>query len=207
MVTVADNGVGMPPSVLEKIFDPFFTTKEPGKGSGLGLSTAYRIVKDHGGFITVDSREGAGTTFKVYLPVKECKEDRSAPVEDDNLAGGKGKVVLIVDDEAAIREATKSVLETHGYKVMEAEDGVKAVVLFSEHQDEIDVVLMDMMMPLMDGRSTIKAMRALNPDVKIIVSTGVKKYTENNLLKDVEGVLIKPYSITTLLKTLSEAAQ
>jgi len=202
VVTVSDTGHGIRRELVDKIFDPFFTTKEPGKGSGLGLSTSYRIVKDHGGFITVDTEEGAGTTFKVYLPAT-TSGDESEPGDECKPMAGRGELIMVVDDEASVREVTKMVLEDNGYRVMVTEDGVKAVVLFAEHHDKVDAVVLDMMMPLMEGRSTIKALRELDPAVKIVVATGVKNYVEADTL-EVEAVLVKPYSTHTLLKTLSD---
>ncbi|MBD0263935.1 MAG: PAS domain S-box protein, partial [Tolypothrix sp. Co-bin9] len=149
-ITIADTGMGIPQTIQKRIFEPFFTTKEIGKGTGLGLSTALGIIKNHGGFVNVYSEVGKGTQFQVYLP-SSAKVEIEPPCLELKSIRGNGELILVVDDEAAIREITKSTLETYNYRVLTASDGVEGVAIYAQHQQEISVVLLDMMMPWMDG--------------------------------------------------------
>jgi two-component system, cell cycle sensor histidine kinase and response regulator CckA len=205
VITIADNGVGIEPHIINKIFEPFFTTKEHSKGTGLGLSTALGIVKGHGGFINVYSEVGRGTQFKIYLPSVETPF--TAQTESStSLPVGRGELILVVDDEIAIREITKGTLEAYGYRALTAADGTEAVALYAQHKDEIRVVLTDVMMPFMDGPATIRALQKMNPQVKIIASSGL---AENARAVDaaytgVKMFLPKPYTAETLLNALAE---
>jgi PAS domain S-box-containing protein len=205
VVTVADNGVGIPAANIHKIFEPFFTTKDQGKGTGLGLSTALGIVKGHGGFINVYSEAGRGTQFKIYLPAADTPFS-VLPESSRSLPVGHGELILVVDDEIAIREITKVTLETYGYRALTAADGTEAVALYAQHKDEIRVVLTDLMMPYMDGPATIRALRKMNPQIKIIASSGL---AENVRAVEaghigVETFLPKPYTAEKLLSALAE---
>lgn len=203
---VSDTGMGIPAGVIDKIFDPFFTTKEVGKGTGLGLSTVLAIVRSHGGFINVYSEPGQGTVFTVYLP-GQSKQGPSADVADRTvLPEGEGELILVIDDEASIREITKETLETYGYEVITANDGAEGVALYSEHKRRVKAVLTDMMMPYMDGEATIRALQKINPGVKIIMASGLT--TNGKTLeashRSVHSFLTKPYTAEKLLKTLRD---
>jgi len=202
-ITIADSGVGIPPNIVNRIFEPFFTTKEYGKGTGLGLSTALGIVKSHGGFINVYSEVGRGTQFKIHLPAV----DRGIVAEVDLTASplpGHGELILVVDDEIAIREIAKGTLEAYGYRALTAADGTEAVALYAQHKDEIKVVLTDMMMPFMDGLATIRALQKLNPQVKIIASSGLSENAKaiEASSSGVKTFLTKPYTAGKLLEAL-----
>lgn len=203
-ITVADTGIGMPPEVIERIFDPFFTTKEIGKGTGLGLSTALGIIKSHGGFIEVHSEIGQGTQFKVYLPTSE--ETATQLGENSELLTGQGELVLVVDDEAAIVEIISATLGSYNYKVLTANDGIEAIALYAQHQDKINVVLIDMMMPEMDGFTAIRTLQRMNPAVKIIATSGLDSNDNVNLAMSAgaKAFLSKPYTTQALLRTLHE---
>ncbi len=205
VITVSDTGTGIPPEIIDRIFEPFFTTKEQGKGTGLGLSTSLGIVKSHSGFITVYSEVRKGTAFKVYLPAITTTETLKAEEQQHELPAGHGESILVVDDEDQIREITKKTLETHGYKVFIANDGKEAIALYSQHREPIKAVLMDMMMPVMDGEESIRRIRKINPEVKIIAVSGL---TEKDRLVKVEdltnGFLPKPYTAEKLLKAIDE---
>jgi len=205
-ISVRDTGTGIPADVIDRVFDPFFTTKEPGKGTGLGLSTALTIVKSHGGFINVYSEEGRGTEFSVYLPAVESTmteaEERLAP----ELPVGHGELILVVDDESGVREIARSTLEAYGYRVLTASDGTEAVALFAQNKNEVSVVLTDVVMPYMDGPAAIRSIQKVNPQVAIIVSSGLKSNVKR-IDWDLEGVnvfLPKPYTADILLNTLAE---
>ncbi len=204
LITVSDTGTGIPPKIIDRIFEPFFTTKEHGKGTGLGLSTALAIVKGHGGFINVYSEVGKGTAFKVYLPAIKT-EIHKACEEQPELLVGDGEWILVAEDEGSIRDVTFSILEKCGYKVVTANDGAEAVALYAENMDKIKVILMDMMMPVMDGQASIRAIRKVNPEVKII---GVSGLTEKdrfaNIADQTNAFLQKPYTAEKLLKTMHE---
>ncbi len=171
-ISVMDTGIGIPPEIQERIFEPFFTTKDLGKGTGLGLSTTLGIIKNHRGFVSVDSEIGKGTQFKVYFPaVRERTQAIHSPALEAPI--GNGELILIVDDEAGIREITKSSLEKYNYRVLTASNGVEAVTIYAQYQQQISVVLLDMMMPEMDGAIAIRKLKKINPHVKIIVISGL----------------------------------
>lgn len=207
VITVSDTGDGIPAETIDRIFEPFFTTQEPGEGTGLGLSTAFRIVKDHRAFMNVYSEVGKGTRFKVYLPAIETKESQKiGDKQIEETPVGHGGLILVVDDEASIREITRVTLEKHGYKVITANDGVAAVALYAQRKEEIRVVIMDMMMPIMDGPASIKALRKIGPNVKVISVSGLKDNAKliEIIGTDVDAFLSKPYTAETLLRTLQQ---
>lgn len=204
VITVADTGTGISPEVLERIFEPFFTTKDLGKGTGIGLSTVIGIVKSHGGFVQVHTEVGKGSQFQVFLPAIETNEMPELSEGLPTLPGGKGELILVVDDEAAIREITKESLETYAYKVLTASDGIEAIALYAQHKKDIAVVLIDMMMPSMDGPTTIRLLQKMNPTIKII---GVSGLSFNYQFDQVESIgvkafLSKPYTAKELLKNI-----
>jgi PAS domain S-box-containing protein len=206
VITVTDTGTGMPPEVVSRIFEPFFTTKEIGKGTGLGLSTALTIIRSHGGFFNVYSELNRGTQFVVYLPALAAGEAAgSAPALPD-FPAGQGELILVVDDEEAIREITKGTLETFNYRVLTAGDGTEAVALYARHGADVACVITDMMMPFMDGPATIRALQKLNPQVKIIAASGLaaqEKAAEATSL-GVRLFLSKPYTAEKLLRALAD---
>ncbi|HEY0375902.1 MAG TPA: PAS domain S-box protein [Pyrinomonadaceae bacterium] len=206
MVSVMDTGHGIPPETLNKIFEPFFTTKETGKGTGLGLSTALSIVRSHNGFINVYSEAGKGTQFSFYLPAIAVGEAAESRQEEPTLPLGHGELVLVVDDEEAIREITRGTLESFGYKVLTAADGTEAVALYAANRDEVKIVLTDMMMPFMDGPATIRALQKLNPQVKIIAASGLaaNEKAAEAASAGVKTFLPKPYTAEKLLLTLAK---
>ncbi len=203
---IEDSGTGMSPEVLEKIFDPFFTTKEVGKGTGLGLSTSQAIVKSHGGFIRVESEAGKGTRFQIFLPARiTTPADSAEHPATDEMPRGHGEVILFVDDEAAVREITYQTLESFGYQVVLASDGVEAATIYGSRGAEIAVVITDMSMPQMDGPTTIGVLRGMNPQVRIIATSGVSPnggIAGGNL--GIRHFLGKPYTAETLLRELRE---
>ena len=199
VLKVSDRGMGIPSEVQERIFDPFFTTKEKGKGTGLGLSTVMGIVKGHGGFIDLSSKEREGTTFSIYLPASEGSVDSSKGAESMELQG-KGEKILIADDEESIVYVTKDALELYNYTVLRANDGVAAVEIVASHHGEIDLAVIDMMMPFMDGSLTIRTMRKLNPHIKILAVSGMN-FDENELMQrlSIQGFMQKPFTSHALL--------
>jgi CheY-like chemotaxis protein len=208
VITITDNGSGISQKNIQTIFDPFFTTKEHSKGVGIGLATCLSIVKSHKGFINVYSELNKGTTFKVYLPAQAAKaEQQKVQVRDSKLPAGNGETILMVDDEASIRSSARKMMERFGYQVLEAKDGAEAAAVYAKNQDQIDLVLTDMSMPIMDGHALILAVRSMNPEVKIIASSGL---ASNGAISKAIGAgvkyfLPKPYTAESLLKQLNEA--
>ncbi len=203
LLSISDTGHGMDGPTREKVFDPFFTTKEPGKGTGLGLATAYGIVKQHNGYIDVISDPGRGTTFSVYLPAVEAAgEDRS--VLSDAIKGGN-ETVLVAEDDASVRRLLKKILAGHGYTVLDAVDGQDAIDTFQKHKG-IDLIILDSVMPRKNGRETYDAIRSMKPDVKALFMSG---YTKDIVLdKGVEegkvDFIAKPVSPDELLAKVRE---
>ncbi|GBE94983.1 PAS domain S-box protein [Nostoc cycadae] len=201
-LTVADNGMGMPPEILDRIFEPFFTTKDIGIGTGLGLSTVLGIIKSHGGFINVSSKVGKGTKFKLFLPAVEgCPA-----IKTENLAVplGEGELILVVDDEAKMLEIATIVLENYNYKILTASNGIEAIALYAQHKHQIKAVLMDMIMPEMDGITAIRTLQKMNPQVKIIACSGFnpqEKLTEV-VNANIQLVLPKSFTAKDLLNSL-----
>lgn len=204
MIQVEDTGTGIPQAIIDKIFDPFFTTKELGKGTGLGLSTSLAIVKSHGGFVRVFSEPGKGSRFRIYLPaLPEAQRDAPRPLASE-LPYGEGETVLVVDDEPSVRDVTRQTLEAFGYHVLVAVDGAEAVMMYAQHKDTIDVVLTDMMMPVMGGATTIQVLMKMNPEVRIIAASGI---TSNEAVakaagQAVKAFLPKPYNAEAVLTVL-----
>jgi hypothetical protein len=203
VISVTDSGTGIAESDIPKIFEPFFTTKEIGKGTGLGLSTVSGIVKSHGGFINVYSEIGKGTTFKVHIPALILSDALSSE-ERHELPRGHGELILIVDDEMSIRDITKTALESNGYNVIVAGDGTEALSLYAEQKEDVKAVLTDMMMPFMDGAATIRALRKMNPHVKIIAASGLASNEDAADGVKADLFLTKPYTAEKLLKALEK---
>ncbi|MBD2362183.1 PAS domain-containing protein [Anabaena minutissima FACHB-250] len=201
VVTVSDTGTGIPPELLEHIFEPFFTTKEIGTGTGLGLATVLGIVKNHAGFVAVSSQVGKGTQFQVYLPIEEGTLAESRM--EGELSRGNGELILIVDDELVIQETTKETLENYNYKTLVANDGIEAIALYAQYQQEISAVLLDMLMPNMDGLTTIRTLKTLDPEVKIIATSGLPANCQKALFVGATAFLSKPYTARDLLTTFS----
>lgn len=204
-ITVEDTGTGIPGEIIEKIFDPFFTTKEVGKGTGLGLSTSLAIIRSHGGFMRANSEVGQGTHFDIYLPAATVAHPETNEGVSEPLWRGSGETILVVDDEAAIREMTERTLKAFGYKVLLAGDGREAITVYTQNQETIDVVLTDLMMPQMDGRSMIEIVRQFQPHVPVIATSGLGGDLDaaNLVERDALHFLAKPYTARTLLTALS----
>lgn len=205
VLQVTDTGTGIPRNVLDKIFDPFFSTKEIGVGTGLGLSTVLGIVKSHGGFMNVHSEAGH-TSFKVFLPaLGEAQDAGSAAIETD-IPLGHGETILVVDDEPGIIEIARALLVKNGYQVLTADDGPSGLAVFAQNIGRIHLVLTDMVMPFMEGLVLVRALRRIDPAVRIMVSTGRDEDCRTEELKSlhVQACLTKPYTRRTLLTTIHE---
>jgi PAS domain S-box-containing protein len=203
VITIADTGTGIPSGIMDRIFDPFFTTKELGKGTGLGLSTAMGIIKSHGGFVSLYTEVGKGSRFQVYLPSREVDETQVV-ADDTALPNGHGELILVIDDEVSIAEITKTTLENHNYRVLTANDGISALALYAQHRDEISVVIIDLIMPGMDGATTILTLQRMNPQVQIIAMSGliINGATAQNKSLCIREFLPKPFTAQALLSTV-----
>jgi PAS domain S-box-containing protein len=200
VLTVEDTGTGIPPHIVPRIFDPFFTTREVGKGTGVGLSAALTSVRAHGGFIDVDSTPGAGSRFRVFLPATP-----PAPADDAARTPlrprGNGELVLVVDDDASVRHLAGRTLTAFGYRVLLASDGAHGLSAYQAHRDEVALVLTDMRMPVMDGPSTIEALRTLDPTVRVVATSG---FSADAGTAGAARFLAKPYSAEQLLGAVRE---
>ena len=207
-IRIEDNGCGMPETEVEKIFEPFYTTKKPGVGTGLGLSSAYGIIKNHGGFITVSSEEGSGTVFDVYLPAEpgaRVEKEKDTPRKSDAIEKGT-ECILVVDDERMVANACLRMLKRLGYRGMVAHSGEEAVSVYENHHKEIDLVLLDMLMPGTGGGETYDKLKAVNPRVRVLLSSGFNRNSQARdiLAKGCSGFIQKPYDLHQLSAKLRE---
>jgi two-component system, cell cycle sensor histidine kinase and response regulator CckA len=202
VVTVTDTGTGILVEHLDRIFDPFFTTKEVGKGTGLGLSTVLGILRSHGGFITVSSDVGQGAAFKVFLPAVEAQAAK--PNTTVKPLGGQGELILVVDDEVLIQHVAQTSLEEYNYRVLVASDGAEAIARYTEYQSQIHLVLMDLMMPGMDGITAIRELQHLNPQINVVVMSGMASPSQLAEIAEmgIQSFLPKPYTAQELLSTI-----
>jgi two-component system cell cycle sensor histidine kinase/response regulator CckA len=202
-LTVSDTGQGMDPETLQHIFEPFFTTKDPGRGTGLGLSTVYGIIKRHGGHITCFSAPGQGTTFHVYLPALEQMEVTAEPREAEPVTGGQ-ETILLVDDEPAILKIARDILERYGYSVLTARSGEEALKIYGDQAADIGAVVLDLNMPGMGGPACLEELRRLNSRAKVLVASGYTPDEQQGVRDLADGLLSKPYRLTDLLRKVRE---
>jgi two-component system, cell cycle sensor histidine kinase and response regulator CckA len=202
VITVTDTGSGISSEIMEQIFEPFFTTKEPGQGTGLGLSTVFSIAKNHSGFVEVGSEIGKGSQFQVYLPAIDGIV--TEPVPSEMLPAGNQELVLIIDDEPTVRQSTKITLETHCYRTLVANGGAEAIALYAEHQAEIKVTIVDMVMPNIDGLSTIQTLKSINPQILMMAVSGLPIYQQSALAAGAKVFVSKPYTAQDLLMPLHD---
>ena len=207
LLAVSDTGSGIPPDVLPRIFEPFFTTKDQGKGTGMGLAMVYGIVQNHGGFIEVDSALGCGTTFRLYFPEARGPQrpPRQGPGEEIVKAGSG--TILVVDDEEAVRSVAMAFLQEMGYRVLTASDGEEAVGIFRNSREPIDLVILDMVMPAMGGRECFRALKAIQPGLRAVLSTGYdfNAAVQGILEEGMRGFVQKPYQLLQLSEVVAAA--
>jgi len=199
VLEVRDTGTGMPSDVLQHAFDPFFTTKEQGKGTGLGLSIVYGMIRQSGGSIGVDSVQGQGTTFRIYLPVTDEVPLDIQPMPQGPTARGQGETVLLVEDEDSVRALAERILLRGGYRVLEARGGGEALLICERHSEPIDVLLTDLVMPQLSGTELAERIRRLRPDIKILYMSGYADIGEGPAAADAPMVVRKPLERDSLL--------
>ncbi len=205
-VTLSDTGRGIPPHVLPRIFDPFFTTKEVGQGTGLGLTVAYGIIKAHGGWIDVQSEVGRGTQFHLYLPMATLpRTPHTEPIEEE-VQGGQ-ETILLIEDEETIREVGRQMLSSLGYRVLTAGDGQQGIALYAARHSEIDLILLDVVMPRLNGPETFQQLRRINPQAKILLITGYspEQVAAELLAQGALGIVQKPYERKELARAVRQA--
>ena len=203
-VTVADTGIGMEEDIMSRIFDPFFTTKERGQGTGLGLATTYGIIKSHKGMVKVESEPGKGSAFMFFLPAKKTRAAIPRESEEKNtIINGKGSI-LLVDDEKGVIEVCSEMLESLGYQVTAVSSGKEAIEALTSAKERMDLVILDLVMPRMNGRQTFEKIRALDPDIKVVVSSGFSREDEieKMMQQGCDGYILKPFDMSTLSKKL-----
>lgn len=207
-LSVSDTGVGIPTGVLHRVFEPFFTTKDVGKGTGLGLAQVYGIVKQHNGYIDVISQEGQGTTFTFYLPALPGEMSFTAEIPA-NIVTGNGETILLVEDEPTVLAVGEKMLEYLGYQVLTATDGKEALIIYEKYKDQIALVLLDMVMPGMDGLEVLGAMRVQNPEVKVLIITGYssREVAQTMLAQGAVNWLHKPLEVTSLAQAVNQALE
>ena len=205
LLTVSDSGCGMDKQTVEHIFDPFFTTKEVGKGTGLGLATVYGIVKEHEGLITCDSEPGHGTTFKIYLPAIQTEKTSELPKDDIPIQGGT-ETILLVEDEESLRLMSSRHLNQYGYHVITASNGREALDIYPKEGKSISLIILDLVMPVMDGRKCLEKILGINPNAKVIIASGVIEEGSTNVaqVKGAKGSIRKPFDIKGLLRMVRE---
>jgi PAS domain S-box-containing protein len=203
-ISVADTGIGMDEATQKRIFDPFFTTKEMGRGAGLGLASAYGIIKNHGGFINVYSKEGEGTTINVYLPASEKEIVEEKALASDVFKGSE--TVFLVDDEDMIVDVGEQLLEKLGYRTVVAGNGMDAIEIYKEKKNHIDMVILDMIMPEMDGGQIYDKLKEINPDVKVLLSSGysINSQATEILERGCDGFIQKPFTMKNLSQKIRE---
>ncbi|UCF95344.1 MAG: response regulator, partial [Desulfobacterales bacterium] len=203
-VNVVDTGTGIDKATRERIFEPFFTTKEMGRGTGLGLASVYGIIKGHGGYINVDSEKGRGTTFSFYLPASEKKvpEEQETAVA---LARGT-ETILLIDDEEMIIEVGREMLEELGYQVLLATSGKEAIEVYQNNHAEIDLIIMDMIIPGISGGEIFDKLKAINPKVKVLLSSGysINGQASKILDRGCDGFIQKPFDVQQLADKIRE---
>jgi CheY-like chemotaxis protein len=207
LVSVSDTGIGMDEQTKSRGFEPFFTTKEQGKGTGLGLSMVYGIVKKHDGFINVYSEPGKGTTFKIYLPILRVAEDADNQTTGEPVAPRGGtETLLMAEDDEDLREVNVVMLNHFGYTVIEAVDGVDAVSKFIENKERIQLIILDAIMPRMNGKEAFREIKAMGPEMKFIFMSGYAEdiFTKNGVPDHEAEFILKPVSPDDLLKKIRE---
>ncbi|MBF0399124.1 MAG: response regulator, partial [Desulfobacterales bacterium] len=202
--SVSDTGVGMDEKTVQRIFEPFFTTKEIGRGTGLGLASAYGIIKNHGGFITVTSKISVGSTFDIFLPASDKKLPIENRIEEEIIKGDK--TVLIIDDEKMVLDVMPKMLNKLGYKTLTAQNGKDAIDIYENNIKKIDIVILDIIMPEISGAEVFKHLKEIDPNVKVLLCSGysIEDVAPQLLQEGCKGFIKKPFNMIQLSHKLKE---
>jgi CheY-like chemotaxis protein len=205
VISVSDTGTGMDSEIQSHLFEPFYTTKEVGKGTGLGLAIVYGIIKNHRGFIKIESEAGRKTTFHIYLPLKPLAVQKGKRKKQAKIPRGT-ETILLVEDDAAVRHVTRSMLEEFGYTVLEASDGMEALEVFARHRERVNLLLCDLIMPKKNGKETLLGIMKLKPDIKTIFMSGYTSdiIARRSILDPGTHLLLKPLHPSSLLTKIRE---
>ena len=206
VISVTDTGTGIPPELVDKIFDPFFTTKPLGQGTGLGLPTVLGIAENHGGFVHLETKPGAGATFFVYIPAAPGNPEGERIGGISVQGAGKGELILVVDDEPSVRKLASAILTRNGYRTITAADGREGAKLFEQHRKNIRLVVSDLMMPQLDGPTMLRGLHEIEPDLHSIIITGLG---EENRIAEAKAaganlILNKPFTADQLLASVKQ---
>jgi two-component system cell cycle sensor histidine kinase/response regulator CckA len=203
-ISVTDTGIGMDKKIQQRIFEPFFTTKEVGQGTGLGLASAYGILKNHGGFITCYSEVEVGSTFNIYLPAHAKKGTQTEKVVEEALGGNE--TILLIDDEKMIIEVGRKMMESLGYLVVAAGKGKEALTLYRKRYDHIDLIILDMIMPYMGGKDVFNRIKEINPKAKVLLSSGnsLNGQAQEIMAQGCNGFIQKPFDMVELSRKIRE---
>jgi CheY-like chemotaxis protein len=203
-ISIRDTGIGMSEAIKKRIFDPFFTTKDKGRGTGLGLASAYGIIKNHSGFISVHSEPGHGAVFNIYLPLSSKESTLPAP-KNDKIINSFG-TILLIDDEDIVLDVGKALLEKLGYQVIVAKGGEMAINKLQQHPGPIDLAILDLIMPGLDGKQTYEKLHELMPTLPVILSSGysINGQATEILQKGGNGFIQKPYNISQLSQKIND---
>jgi PAS domain S-box-containing protein len=207
LTRISDTGCGIDQAIRERIFEPFFTTKEQGQGTGMGLAMVYGIIENHGGWIEVDSEPGRGSAFSVYLPLSDDDEPQVTEPLPDTVSRPGGANLLVVDDDEVVLETISGMLSELGYNVRCAGNGQEAVTIYQRHGDDIDLVLLDMIMPVMNGTACFRALREINPRVRVLIVTGhaMDNVASELAAEDLCDIITKPFLRATLSSAVARA--
>jgi len=206
-LSVTDTGVGIDKNIQKRIFEPFFTTKEMSRGTGLGLATVYGIIKNHDGFIEVNSKKGEGATFNVYLPAADIEVVEENRVDEELVRGSEN--VLLVDDEDLILDVGEQILKRIGYTVVVARSGREAIEIYRGKKEDIEMVILDMIMPDISGGEVYDRLREINPDIKVLLSSGYSLggQARDILARGCKGFIQKPFNMRELSHKLREVLE
>jgi CheY-like chemotaxis protein len=204
-ICISDTGIGMDKKIMQRIFEPFFTTKEQGKGSGMGLAAVYGTVLSHKGAVTVNSEPGQGSSFHLYFPLLKTNAEISRPAGETNPSEQGHGHVLVVDDEPMVSESMKKMLQQSGYTVTLAKNGREGFDYYKENWKSVDLVILDMIMPVMGGKDTFIAMKQINPDIIALLASGYSLDSESQDILDmgVKGIIQKPFTISKLRQNIA----
>ena len=206
LLTISDTGHGMDQETIDHIFEPFYTTKDPTRGTGLGLAIVYGIVENHQGHIVCESRLGEGTTFKIYLPARQLEMEMARAIKSEEPLKSGAETILIVEDEKAIRKLAEQILTKFGYTALTASDGESALEIYRQKKEHIDLVMLDLIMPGMGGIKCLEKLHKSNPDVKVVIASGVtpKGAAKKTLEAAATGFIRKPYDMRQMLEQVHQ---